>query len=94
MLFFSESFISSGKQGGAVVPVERRDIVTGETCIPTFLNVNNLGEAAVLHLPLLWPGAVPILPYRKTSYEKAVELHLTLLMFSSHKFLHSPHASS
>jgi hypothetical protein len=28
---FSESFISSGKQGGAAVPGEGRDTVTGET---------------------------------------------------------------
>jgi hypothetical protein len=54
---FSESFISSGKQGGAVVLREGCDIVTGETCIPASLKVNSLGEAAVLHFPLLWPGS-------------------------------------
>jgi hypothetical protein len=38
--FFSECFISSGKQGGgATVLGEGYDIVTGETCIPTSLNV-------------------------------------------------------
>jgi hypothetical protein len=52
---FSESLIPSGKQGGAAVLGERRDIVKGETCIPASLNVNNL-EAAVLHFPLSWPG--------------------------------------
>jgi hypothetical protein len=53
---FSKSFIPSGKQGGAVVLGEGHDIVTGETCAPAPLNVNNLGEAAVLHFPLLWLG--------------------------------------
>jgi hypothetical protein len=51
--FFSESFISSGKQGGgATVLGEGFDIVTRETCIPTSLKVNNLGKAAVLHFAL------------------------------------------
>jgi hypothetical protein len=50
------SFISIGNQSGAVVLREERDIVTGETCIPASLNVNNLGEVAVFHFPLLWPG--------------------------------------
>jgi hypothetical protein len=53
---FSESFIHSGKQGGAVVLKEGHDIVAGETCIPASLNVKNLVEAAVLHFPLLWLG--------------------------------------
>jgi hypothetical protein len=53
MSSFSESFLPSGKQGGAVVLREWHDIVTGETCIPATLNFNNLGEAAVLHIPLL-----------------------------------------
>jgi deoxycytidylate deaminase len=48
---FSESFIASGKKDGAVVLREGRVIVTGETCVPASLN--NLGEAAVLHFPLL-----------------------------------------
>jgi hypothetical protein len=26
------------------------DIVTGETCVPASLNINNLGKAAKLHL--------------------------------------------
>jgi hypothetical protein len=47
---FSESFMSSGKQGGgAAVLGEGRDIVTRETCVPTSLNANTLGKAAVLH---------------------------------------------
>jgi hypothetical protein len=49
---FSESFISSSKQGGAAV-LRESDIVTGETCVPASPNVNNLGEAVVLHFPLL-----------------------------------------
>jgi hypothetical protein len=54
---FSETFISSGKQGGAAGLRERCDIVTGETCVPaSLIVVNNLGEAAVPHFPLLWPG--------------------------------------
>jgi hypothetical protein len=48
---FSESFIPSGKQGGGAVFLrEGHDIVTGETCIPSSLNVNNIGKAAELHL--------------------------------------------
>jgi hypothetical protein len=38
-----------------VVLGEGRDIVIKETCIPASLNLNNLGEATVLHFPLLWP---------------------------------------
>jgi hypothetical protein len=50
---FRESFIYSGKQGGgAVVLREGCDIVTRETCVPTSLNINNLGKAAVLHFAL------------------------------------------
>jgi hypothetical protein len=48
----SESFIISDKQGEAGVLREGCDILTGETCVPASLNVNNLGEAAVLHFPL------------------------------------------
>jgi hypothetical protein len=48
--FFSKSFISNGKQGGgATVLREECDIVTRETCIPTLLNVNDLGKSAALH---------------------------------------------
>jgi hypothetical protein len=32
---------------------EGSDIVTRETCVPTYLNVNNLGKAAALHLRLV-----------------------------------------
>jgi hypothetical protein len=49
MSSFSQSFISSGKQGGAAVLWEGHDIVTRETCILTSLNVNNLGKATALH---------------------------------------------
>jgi hypothetical protein len=41
---------SLGKQGGgATVLREGPDIVTRETCIPTSLNINNLGKAAMLY---------------------------------------------
>jgi hypothetical protein len=56
---FSESFISSGKQEEEQQFSERRDIVTRETCVPTSLNINILGKAAVLHFAspsLLRPG--------------------------------------
>jgi hypothetical protein len=51
---FTESFMSSGKQGGgATVLWEGCDIVTRETCVLLLsLNVNNLGKAAVLHFAL------------------------------------------
>jgi hypothetical protein len=78
---FSESFIANGKQGGAVVLGEGRDIVTRETCVPASLNINNLGEAAVLHFPLLWLGLF------LNILGKATELHLALLMSSSHRLL-------
>jgi hypothetical protein len=55
MSTFRRYFIPSGKQGGAAVLGEGHDIVTGETCVPASLNVNNL-EAAVLHFPLPWLG--------------------------------------
>jgi hypothetical protein len=62
---FSESFISSGKQGGGVTVLEEgRDIITRETCIPASLNVNNLGKAVVLHFALFcgWGSAKLSLP--------------------------------
>jgi hypothetical protein len=44
----SESFISSGKQGGGATVLRKGcDTVTRETCDPASLNV--LGKAAVLH---------------------------------------------
>jgi hypothetical protein len=53
MSYFNKSFISSGKQGGgATVLGDRSDIVRRETCVPTSLNINNLGKAAVLHFAL------------------------------------------
>jgi hypothetical protein len=66
------------KQGGAAVLREGCDIVTGETFVPVSLNVNNLGEAAVLHLPLLWPGLCQSRPTDK-HLRKTVELHLAWL---------------
>jgi hypothetical protein len=59
----SESFISSGKQGGAVVLGAEHDFITEEIWIPASLNVNNL-EAAVLHFASFVAWAVPILAYR------------------------------
>jgi hypothetical protein len=74
----------NGKQGGAVVLREGHDIVTGKTCVPTSLNVNNLGEAAVLLLGCANLGL----------QMKAFELQLILLINSSHRHLiiHSPHS--
>jgi hypothetical protein len=47
---FSESFISSGKQGGgATVLGEGCDTVTRGTWVPASLSVNNLEKAAALH---------------------------------------------
>jgi hypothetical protein len=42
---FRESFI---QRSGARVLREGHDIVTRETCVPTSLNISNLGKAAVL----------------------------------------------
>jgi hypothetical protein len=56
MSSFSKSFIPSGKQDGVVILREGHDIVTGEACVPASLNVNHLGEAAVLDVLLLWLG--------------------------------------
>jgi hypothetical protein len=69
---------------------ERHDIVTGESCIPASLNVNNL-EAAVLHFPLCGQGCAN-LGLQINILGKAAELHLALLMSSSHRLLiiHSP----
>jgi hypothetical protein len=83
MSSFSESFIPSGKQGEAVVLGEEGDTVTGETCIPAFLNTNNLGEAAVLHFLFCGQGCAN-LNLQINILGKAIELHLTLLMSSSH----------
>jgi hypothetical protein len=56
---FSESFISSGKQGGgATVLREGRDILTRETHIPISLNINNLRKAAGLNFASA-AGVVP-----------------------------------
>jgi hypothetical protein len=77
---FSKSFISSSKQGGgATVLREGHNIVTRETCIPTSLNVNNLGKAAVFasYLALFggWGCA-----------KLSLLLSTTVLMTSSHSF--------
>jgi hypothetical protein len=67
---FSESLISSGKQCGTAVLGERHDIITRETCVPASLNINNLGETAVLHFPLLWLGLCQSLPTDKETNKK------------------------
>jgi hypothetical protein len=59
---FSEFYISSGKQGGAAVLGEWHEIVTGETCVPASLNVNN-SEKQLFAFPSSMAGAVPILAY-------------------------------
>jgi hypothetical protein len=66
-----------------VVLGKGHDIVTGETCVPASLNVNNLGEAAVLHFPLLWLGLCQSQPtdkhLRKNSQAAS---HLAYVQFS------------
>jgi hypothetical protein len=63
-----------------VVLRKGHDIVTGETCVPASLNVNNLGEAAVLHFPLLWPGLCQSnLSLQINILGKTVGLHLILV---------------
>jgi hypothetical protein len=59
------------------------DIVTGETWVLASMNVNNFGEAAVVHFPLLWPG----LCQSQNILGKAAELQLALLMSSFHRLL-------
>jgi hypothetical protein len=79
---FSKSFTYSGKQGdGATVLGEGRDIVTREICIPTFMKVNTLGKAAVLHFALFCCWSLPN------------SACTAMLMSSSHRLLiiHSPH---
>jgi hypothetical protein len=78
----SKSFISSDKQGGAGVLREGHDIVTREICTPALLNINNLGEAAVLHFSLCGQGCAN-LSLQINILGKAAELHLALLMSSS-----------
>jgi hypothetical protein len=70
----------------AAVLGEGRDIIIGETWVPTSLNINNLGEAAALHFPLLWPGLCLSQPIDKI-LGKAAELHLTLTTSSFHRLL-------
>jgi hypothetical protein len=66
---------------------EGHDIVTRETCIPTSLNVNNLGKAAVLHFCLLVSSVAEAMPNQACR-----SLSTTVLMASSHRFLIiSPH---
>jgi hypothetical protein len=50
LFLFQGSFTNSHKQGGAATLREGRDIVTGETCVPAFLNTNNSGETAQIAL--------------------------------------------
>jgi hypothetical protein len=88
MFSFSRSFINSGKQGGSVALREGHDILIGETCISASLNINNLGEAAVLLFPVYSQGCA----YLSLQIE-AIKLHLALLMYSSRRLFinHSLH---
>jgi hypothetical protein len=53
ILFQPVFYVLVCKQGGrATVLGEGGDTVTRETCVPTSLNLNNLGKAAVLHFAL------------------------------------------
>jgi hypothetical protein len=65
-----------------VVLREGHDIVIGETCVPTSLNINNLGEAADL-ISLFSGQGYAYLSLQKI-LGKTVEQHLSLLMSSSH----------
>jgi hypothetical protein len=59
------------------------DIVTGETCIPASLKVNNLGEAAVLHFSLLWSGLCQSQPTDKHLKKNSWAVsHLAYVQFS------------
>jgi hypothetical protein len=49
---FSESHIQCKQGGGAAVLGEGHDTVTRDTCVPSSLNVNNSGEAVVMHFAL------------------------------------------
>jgi hypothetical protein len=44
--------------------LEGHDTVREVISVPTSLNINNLGDAEVLHFPLLWLGAMPVSTYR------------------------------
>jgi hypothetical protein len=66
--------ILSGKQEGAVALREGCDIVTGETCISAFLNVNNLGDAAVLLFPVCGQGCAYL-----SLQLKAIKPHLAFV---------------
>jgi hypothetical protein len=77
----------SGKQGGAEALGEGSDIVTGKTYVPSSMNAS-LGDAAVLLFLFRDQGCAYL-----GLQVKAIKLHLTLLMSSSHRLLtiHSPH---
>jgi hypothetical protein len=83
-------FINSCKQGGAAALREEHDIVTGETCLSASLNINNLGDPAVLLFPVCGQGCAYL-----SLQMKAIKLHLSLLMSSFHRLfiIHSPHPS-
>jgi hypothetical protein len=86
---FSGPSINSGKQDGAEVLGEGRDIVTGETCVPASLNAS-LGDTAVL----LFSDSGQGCSYLGLQV-KAIEPHLALLTSSSHRLfiIHSPQIS-
>jgi hypothetical protein len=79
---FSESFISNGKLGGgATVFQEGHDSVTRETCIPTSLNVNNLGKPPVLNFA---SGSLCVWCHANSACRS---LSTTVLITSSHRLL-------
>jgi hypothetical protein len=83
---FSEFYISSGKRGGAAVLGEWHDIVTGETCVPASLNVNNSEAAVCISLFCSW-GCAYLGLLSVGILGKTVQLPLTLLMSSSDRLL-------
>jgi hypothetical protein len=72
-----QSFISSGKQGGAAV-LRRCDIVTGETCFPAW-------EKQLFCISLFRGQGCASLGLQINILGKAAELHLALLMSGSHR---------
>jgi hypothetical protein len=64
---FRGSFTPSDKQGGAGVHEKGHDIITGEICVSAFLNVNNLGDAAVLLFLICWLGLCLSWPTEKSN---------------------------
>jgi hypothetical protein len=92
MSSFSESFIPSGKRSGTAVLGEGHDIVTGETCVPATLNINNLGKTPELHLTFLLSSVdetVPNLSLHKHLRKSRCSASYVLIGFS-YSALHPP----